>query len=50
MPYFIAEAQKADPEQGKGGGKTFGSETTEMPECHQENTMRSAKHINFKPL
>lgn len=54
MPYFIAEVEKDDAEQGKRrGGRLqtlFGSETTEMPERHQENRMRSAKCINFKWL
>lgn len=36
MPYFIAEVEKSDLEQGKEGGEAFGTETTEMPECHQE--------------
>lgn len=35
MPYFIAEVEKSDLEQGKGE-EAFGTETTEMPECHQE--------------
>lgn len=52
MPYFIAAVKKPDLEQGRGGegggGKAFGTETTEMPECHQENMMRSAKRLNFK--
>lgn len=47
MPYFIEDVEKTALEQRKAGGQTFGTETTEMSECHQENVMRSAKHIHF---